>query len=215
MNTEPNAMASITSDGFDQIEPHHGTKTIRGIEVDTGICDLIEFLWDHGFETLRSCENINGFVYIAFRTVTDALNAGLMVAAGFKLNIVTNNVDGGYAAPSIFIPLGCVQYSDQIDLPRKDLQKIQNALKPLITELTCTNLVKRAYSDPDPIARKVALVTMAILNQDAPYIDIVNVGGRISITRNNCAVKPRSKREILQLEELARTEWDKRANEAT
>ena len=103
----PQSMLSVAADGsVTYVEPQHATRVLRGIEIDTNICDLIEFLWDHDLKTMRSCEDLNGFVYIAFPSVCDAVNAGLLTATLFCVHLATNSEYGGYVGTGLFIPQG-------------------------------------------------------------------------------------------------------------
>ena len=165
------------------IEPQHATVTIRGIEIDAAITDLIEFLWNHRIDTMRSCEDLNGWVYIAFRNVCDAVKAGVMVSTAFRLRVVPNDEDGGYAAPSIFYA--------------------QRALKPALKDLKRTNLIKRAYCT-DPAIREAALVASAVVTTEASDVLFAVSDGNIHAQLSGPVFKPRSKSELLRIEDAAR-----------
>jgi hypothetical protein len=202
-----NSMISFTEDGgVDNIYPHHATRLLRGIEIDIGIYDLIKFLWDHGLDTMRSCENINGYVYISFRKVCDAAKAGLMTATVFALRIVTNDEDGGYAATALLIPDGHVQYPMLEDRSGELCQYAQRLLSPVIKNLKRTNLIKRMYSDPDKGIRDIATAMVcAILRLDGITIYVNNSSsGQVTTELEGDISQPRSKADLLKMEDLAR-----------
>ena len=184
------------------IEPQHATVTIRGIEIDAAISDLIEFLWNHRIDTMRSCEDLNGWVYIAFRNVCDAVKAGVMVSTAFRLRVVPNDEDGGYAAPSIFIPQECLQYTG-VTANDSVCRYAQRALKPALKDLKITNLIKRAYCT-DPAIRVAALVASAVVTTEASDVLFAVGDGNIHAQLSGPVFKPRSKSELLRIEDAAR-----------
>jgi len=208
MEISTNAMTFMSLDGMKGIEPHHAAKLIDGVEIDLGICDLIEFLWNQKIDTLRSCENMNGLIYIAFRNLEDAIRAGLLVAQGVRISIVTNSVDGGYAAPSIFIPIEYLTYPMVIN-HANITRHAKPIFKQTLKELTMTGLVKRAYSSKEDIIRNGALVAIAIILQNMPNILVVNDGKTISVDVINEGGIKRSKKELLELEAFAVSEYKK------
>lgn len=208
MEISTNAMTWMSPDGMKEIESHHAAKLINGIEIDLGICYLIKFLWSQQIDTLRSCENMNGLIYIAFRNLEDAIRAGLLVAQGFKISIVTNSVDGGYAAPSIFIPIEYLTYPMVINYSGI-ARRAKPIFKQTLKELTTTGLVKRAYSSQEDIIRNGALVAIAVILQNMPNVLVVNDGKNISADVINEGGIKRSKKELLELEAFAVSEYRK------
>ena len=201
-------MLLITDANTECVEPHHPTRLLRGIEIDVSIYDLIEFLWDHDIETMRSCENMDGMIYIAFRTVCDAVQAGLLTANTFALRVATNNVDGGYASTALSIPIGCVTYPLVENSDGKLCKYARKVLSPVLKDLTRTNLVKRMCDEADADDSKIATVTVGVLGiLDATTLYVSNVDGKVTTKLFGGIDKSRSVAELLSIEESARTKY--------
>jgi hypothetical protein len=82
-------------------EPHHKTVCLNGVDIDEKIAPIIKAIWDAGIPTMRSCQDLNEFVYIAFENLRDAMKAGLSISDQIVLTIVTNDHNGGYAAVAV------------------------------------------------------------------------------------------------------------------
>ena len=200
-----NTMALMDFDGLvtETIELKHATKQINGIEIDARICALIEFLWSKQIETLRSCEDMKGYVYIAFRTVCDAVKVGLLISNGFILGITPNSVDGGYAAPSIFIPHENVSFpglGHEDKTGGEPCMFAQKVFRPFLKELTCTNIVKRAYSGSDTSDVLYARALMQVLLVGSPCIVAGFTGDQFTFNVVNNDRPPYSKKELVKLE---------------
>ena len=88
---------------FSHGAPAHETVSLDGIPIDKQIASVIKSLWDRGLPTMRSCQDANGYVYIAFKNLHDALMGGLLIADQFIMNVTPNDENGGYAAIALFI----------------------------------------------------------------------------------------------------------------
>lgn len=128
---DPNAGEFITTD----YEPRHETISMNGIDIDKGIAPIIKSLWNQKITTMRSCQDCNGYVYIAFKKLRDAIKAGLLISDQFILTVVTNDWLGGYAAVAVMVPIDRAH----VAFGQVNPEPIYNFLAPYI------NKVIRAY----------------------------------------------------------------------
>ena len=86
-----NSMGTVINGELKTITPNHDTVLINGIEIDKEISGLISFLWSNKIQTMRSCQDANGYIYISFLNLKDALKSGLSLFNSFMVKVVTND----------------------------------------------------------------------------------------------------------------------------
>lgn len=62
----------------------HKQVDVEGVEIDEGIADLIVACWDRGIETVLSCENNSGRIWIEFFEESDLVEFTRIAAGEFS-----------------------------------------------------------------------------------------------------------------------------------
>lgn len=79
---------------------NHETVLLRGIPIDKQIAPIINSLWEHRIETMLSCQDVDGCIYIAFKNLRDALKGGFLISDAFVMRTMDTH---NYLAMAVFV----------------------------------------------------------------------------------------------------------------